>query len=109
MAICQWCGNYNDQYEWPEYDRGEYSPLCCHKCYMENPRRVLEAGYTPDVERQEQEEDDALVVRKKEAEVLRHIDADLGDDGEDEDDGVEQEEELEEEIGDDDDEDDDTE
>ena len=96
MALCQWCGSYNDEYEWPEYDRNEYSPLCCHKCYMENPRRVLEAGYTPDVERQEQEEDDAMVVAKKEQEAIRDLEAE-----DDNDDGLEPEENEDDEFCDD--------
>lgn len=93
MAVCQWCGGYNDQYEWPEYDRDEYIPSCCHKCYVINPRRVLEAGYTPDVERQEQEEDDAMVASAKEKEAIRDLEAE-----DDNDDGLEEEEEEEEEI-----------
>lgn len=41
MAVCKYCGKYNDSSEWPERFLTAYTPNCCFDCYMENPDRAV--------------------------------------------------------------------
>lgn len=41
MAICKYCGKYNDRHEWPQMFVEAYTPDCCFNCYEENPDRAV--------------------------------------------------------------------
>lgn len=41
MAICKYCGCYNDRSEWPAEYRSSYVPHCCFDCYKEDPDLAL--------------------------------------------------------------------
>ena len=40
MAVCKYCGKYNDSSEWPQRFVSAYTPDCCFDCYEENPDRA---------------------------------------------------------------------
>ena len=53
MAICRYCGRYNDITEWPGDFQEAYVPHCCFKCFTEDSSRLdLEAA-------KEEEEEEA--------------------------------------------------
>ena len=68
--LCKWCGKrFADIADWPDYDRAEYRPDCCHQCYVENPARVLEPGHTKSdevlEEAAEEDEENELLDRNE--------------------------------------------
>lgn len=40
MALCAWCGKFNDQADWPVEYQVLYRPDLCFSCYSADPDRL---------------------------------------------------------------------
>lgn len=66
MALCRYCGRYNDITEWPGDFQEAYVQHCCFKCFEEDPSRL-------NIEEQKD--------KAEEAESLGGDESDASDDG----------------------------